>query len=94
MRLPISAAAAVEVTDLGGNVYAVRTPGIAANNLGMKHTVVFSADGTVICNIDVSALTYVRAVLASRSEPDELDALTAFYNYYIEAKAYADSIRS
>ena len=82
--------AAVEVTELGGNVYAVRTPGIAANNLGTPARVVFSAGSTVICDIDVSTLTYVRAVLASgRNEADELDALTAFYNYYAAAKDYA-----
>ena len=80
---------AVEVTALGGNVYAIRTPGIAANNLGTPDRIVFYAGSTVICNIDVSTLTYVRAVLASRSEPDELDALTAFYNYYTAAKDYA-----
>ena len=80
---------AVEVTELGGNVYAVRTPGIAANNLDIPARVVFSAGSTVICDIDVSTLTYVRAVLASRSELDELNALTAFYNYYTAAKDYA-----
>ena len=86
---------AVEVTELGGNVYAVRTPGIAANNLGTPVKVVFYAGSTVICDIDVSALTYVRAVLASgRNERDELEALTAFYNYYTAANAYADSNRS
>ena len=43
--------AAVEVTELGDNVYAVRTPGIAANNLGIPARVVFSAGSTVICDI-------------------------------------------
>ena len=81
--------AAVEVTELGGNVYAVRTPGIAANNLGTPVNVVFSAGSTVICDINVSALTYVRAVLASRNEAGEKAALTAFYNYYAAAKDYA-----
>jgi hypothetical protein len=39
----------------------------------------------------MSALSYVYAVLnAGRSQAGEADALTAFYNYYTEAKAYAN----
>ena len=83
--------AAVKVTELGGNVYAVRTPGIAANSLGTPAKVVFYAGSTVICDIDVSALTYVRAVLASRNKADEKAALTAFYNYYVAAEAYGSN---
>ena len=80
-----------KVTSLGGRQYSVEIPGIAANNLGKQYRVAFSADGAVICDINVSALTYVRAVLASRNEADETAALTAFYNYYKAAEAYGSN---
>ncbi len=78
-----------EITSLGGNVYDIEIPNIAANNLDEEYKVVFTADGVLVCDIGVSALTYVSAVLASdRDEADEKAALTAFYNYYKAAEAF------
>ena len=82
---------ACKVTSLGGRQYSVEIPDIAANNLDKSYRVAFSANGAVICDIDVSALTYVRAVLASRDQADEKAALTAFYNYYVAAEAYGSN---
>ncbi len=80
---------ACEVTELGGNLYGIEIPNIAANNLGKDYTVAFSADGVEFCKIKVSALTYARVVMASgRDKQDEAVALTAFYNYYTAAEAY------
>ena len=78
-----------KLTSLGGRQYSVEIPNIAANNLDKSYRLVFSANGAVICDIDVSALTYVRTVLAGeRSDKDEIDALTAFCNYCKAAKDY------
>ena len=78
-----------EITSLGGNVYDIEIPNIAANNLDEVYKVVFTADGVLVCDIGVSALTYVSAVLASdRDEADEKAALTAFYNYYKAAEDF------
>ena len=78
--------------NLGDNIYRVQIPNIAANNLGKSWHVVFSADGNPFCDMNVSALTYVNAVLpkaAERNKTGEAEALTAFYYYYDAARNYA-----
>ena len=74
------------------NIYRIQISNIAANNLGATYRVVFSADGNPFCDMNVSALTYVGTVLpkaAERNKPGEAEALTAFYDYYVAANAYA-----
>lgn len=74
------------------NIYRIQISNIAANNLGTPYRVVFSADGTPFCDMNVSALTYVGTVLpkaAERNKTGEAEALTAFYDYYVAANAYA-----
>ena len=74
------------------NIYRIQISNIAANNLGTPYRVVFSADNAVFCDMNVSAMTYVGTVLpkaAERNQPGEAEALTAFYYYYVAAKAYA-----
>lgn len=74
------------------NIYRIQISNIAANNLGTPYRVVFSADNAVFCDMNVSAMTYVGTVLpkaAERNQPGEAEALTAFYDYYVAAKAYA-----
>lgn len=80
------------VENPGDNIYRIQISNIAANNLGTPYHVVFSADGTPFCDMNVSALTYVGTVLpkaAERNQPGEAEALTAFYDYYVAANAYA-----
>lgn len=74
------------------NIYRIQISNIAANNLGTPYRVVFSADNAVFCDMNVSAMTYVGTVLpkaAERNQPGEAEALTAFYDYYVAANAYA-----
>ena len=78
-----------EVTERGGNIYQVQIPDIAANNLGTDYHVVFSVGDSVICDLNASALSYAWSMLNSGgSRPNEANALTAFYNYYVAASAY------
>jgi hypothetical protein len=88
-------AVTANVKSLNSTTYQIEIPNIAANNLGTAYHVVVTADGAVVYDVNMSALSYVYAVLnAGRSQAGEADALTAFYNYYTAANAYADSIRS
>jgi len=78
-----------DVTSRSGNVYQVQIPNIAANNLGTGYHVVFSVGDSVICDLNASALSYACAVLETGAPGEnEAKALTAFYNYYVEAVKY------
>ena len=76
---------------LNGTACRVVIPDIAANNLGVPHTVVLSYEETDIFAIEVSVMSYVHTVL-SRSNPqaDELNAMAALYAYYQKALAYSE----
>jgi len=77
------------VRNLGGSAYRIAIPNIAANNLGKAFHVELTADGKVVYDANLSALSYVSAVLdAKRDQPGEPEALTAFYQYYLAAKAF------
>lgn len=73
----------------GSNTYRIRIPDIAANNLDHAYRVQLSADGNTFCDMNVSALTYVSTMLANGSPTEnEAKALTALYNYNVEADGY------
>ena len=77
------------VNKLSDTTYQIEIPNIAANNLGATNNVVVSAGGSTVYDVNISALSYVYAVLnANRGNADENLALTALYNYYTAARAY------
>ena len=76
------------VQDRGGGSYRISIPGIAANNLGKQWHVKLMADGKIVYDAKLSALSYVSALLdANRDQPGEREAITAFYRYYEAVKA-------
>ena len=81
---------AAAVTHLSGDTWQLSLSGIAANNLGKPWHVVVTADSKTACDLTLSALSYVHAVLGTgRSQAGEAEALTALYDYYVAAKAYS-----
>ena len=85
-------AVSANVKSLNATTYQIEIPNIAANNLGTAYHVVVTADGAVVYDVNMSALSYVYAVLnAGRSQAGEADALTAFYDYYTAARQYGQS---
>ena len=78
------------VKKLSDTIYQIEIPDIAANNLGATYHVTVTADDTIVYDVNMSAMSYVYAVLqADRSTyKNEALALTAFYNYYTAARDY------
>ena len=78
-----------DINPRGDKVYQLEIRNIAANALGTPMHVVVTADGKIVYDVHISALSYVSAVLASnRDQAGEREALTAFYKYFEAAKAY------
>ena len=78
-----------DINPRGDKVYQLEIRNIAANALGTPMHVVVTADGKIVYDVHISALSYVSAVLASnRDQAGEREALTAFYEYFEAAKAY------
>lgn len=78
--------------------YKIQISDIAACELGDIHTLEIHADKISTANI--SALSYAEAVLSATADKiGKVDietmrkAVTALYQYYIAAKAYADTIK-
>ena len=73
-----------------GTVFKVEIPGISAHKLATPHTVIITADGgTSITLTNLSALSYVNAVLSnSASTNEQKHAVNALYQYYAATKAY------
>ena len=85
-------AVTANVKQLNSTTYQIEIPNIAANNLGTAYHVVVTADGAVVYDVNMSALSYVYAVLnAGRNQAGEADALTAFYDYYTAAMQFGPS---
>ena len=66
--------------------YMVRIPDIAAHQLGDMITVEGNAGGAF--TVKVSALSYVRSVLANNMTAAEKDGMAALYQYYTAVLAY------
>ena len=78
-----------DVRKLSSKTYQVEIPDIAANKLGKFWHVIVTADGRIVYDVHISALSYVSSLLAlNRDQTGEREALTAFYEYYEAAKAY------
>ena len=77
------------VKDLGRRTFRIAIPNIAPNNLGKVWHVEFIVNGQVVFDAKLSALSYLSALLdANRSQPGEREAITAFYQLYLTAKAF------
>ena len=77
------------VQTVDDNTLRISIPDIAANKLGKAFHVELTADGKIVYDAYLSALSYVSAVLdAHRDNENEAKALTAFYQYYQAAKAF------
>ena len=66
--------------------YLVQIPDIAAHQLGDMITVTGDAGGEF--TVKVSALSYVRSVLANNLTVPEKDGMSALYQYYVAVLAY------
>lgn len=70
---------------LKGDMYCISIPDIAAAQLGNTHTIKIN-DG---CTLEVSALSYAKAVVDSTTASKEnKNAMKALYKYYKAAKTY------
>ena len=71
------------------NTYTFRVPNIAANNLGVPHTMTVKAGDTTVFDLNVSCMSYVNTVLSKSSPTEhELNAMAAMYHYFKAAEAY------
>ena len=78
-----------KVNQLDDTTYLIEIPDIDAYRLGKRWHVEVTADGHIVYDANLSALSYVSAVLASeRYQVGEAEALTAFYNYYDAVNPY------
>lgn len=74
---------------LDSTTYLIEIPNIDAYRLGKPWHAEVTADGSIVYDAKLSALSYVSAVLASeRYQAGEAEALTAFYNYYDAVNPY------
>lgn len=70
----------------------IEIPNIAANNLDMTYTVIVKDGETTVYGVDMSALSFVYAVLNANGTGDiEKQALTALYRYNVAADAYGSN---
>lgn len=77
---------------VSGSTYKIVIPSIAANNLGEKHRLVITAGNALLFSTDnLSAMAYVNTMLNYSDSQNELNALTALYDYYIAAKNYNEN---
>ena len=70
----------------------IEIPNIAANNLDMTYTVIVKDGETTVYDVNMSALSFVYAVLNANGTGDiEKQALTALYRYNVAADAYGSN---
>ncbi len=75
---------------VSGNTYRVNVNNIAANNLGVPHTIVMKAGNTVVFDLKVSAISFVNTILTKASATNsEKNAMAALYHYFKAAEDYA-----
>jgi hypothetical protein len=80
---------------VSGTAYRVEIPNIPAFFLGRNFAVALKDGDTTVFDFTASPMSYVLTVLLQDGAPeDEQQALAALYDYFVAAKAYADSMSS
>ncbi len=77
----------VGVETLSDGRFRVAVPKIAAHRLGETYRVTLNTDG-YITTVDVSAMSYVKSILASSTNQKQINMVIALYKYYAAAEAY------
>ena len=79
-----------EDIELSGGRFLVEITDIAAHDLGTWHNIEAVTDSGRT-RLELSALSYVNAVLSGSTDDNSLNAAAAIYNYYAAAQAYKES---
>ncbi len=82
--------APVEPFSRSGSSWVLRMPNLPSNGLDIPIPFTCSVDGHEVFELRISALSFVKTVLAmsDSSDPTETAAMTALYQYAMEAKEY------
>ncbi len=79
-----------EDIELSGGRFLVEITDIAAHDLGTPHIIEAVTDSGRT-RLQLSALSYVNAILSGSSDGNALNAAAAIYNYYMAAQAYKNT---